>query len=204
MSRVLVNESGTLEFTFDARWEVYEWDREKAYRQGIGELHQTKAMDFLGIYQKEQVVLIEIKDCRVDPTSNKERLGFPLAVEVAQKARDTIAGVIGAGRRRLDGDRWVRLGEVMRNSDRRVDVIVWLEVVPTQPQAGPRIRWEKTAPVSNQTVARLMKTQLRWLSCRTAVQHLGDYQYLQALGVSARNLAGAGFASPERKGRNTT
>jgi hypothetical protein len=202
MPTILVNEGRTLEFSFDDDWSVCAWDQEDAYRDGIRVLDETKAVDFLGIYRGKRLVFIEVKDCRVDPTSNKARLGFPLAAEVGQKARDTIAGFVAAARRGINDGKWHPFAEMVRTSDTPVHVFLWLEMIPTHPAVGRRIQWKENAKVGIHSVSQILKKQVGWLSCKPSVQNLDEHAMLKSLGVSVRNLQGAGLPNAPRTGQN--
>ena len=91
-------------FTFDENWVVFKYDDTGtgyfAIRDAVA---GSRACDFLGLWTNSVAYLIEVKDFRGHRIPNKPRLGKgELALEVAQKVRDTLAGVV-SGCRRGDG-----------------------------------------------------------------------------------------------------
>jgi hypothetical protein len=91
---------------FGAAWRhVKRWDEQPEFKNGIrgvnGELdgrpEGTKAVDFVGV-RAGDVWLFEIKDFRNRPAQWQKRID-EIPLEMALKARDTIAGVVGSRHR---------------------------------------------------------------------------------------------------------
>ena len=86
-------------FTFDDQlWIVVKYDQCADYLKKIAKLPETKGVDFIGRLRQADGILywIEAKDFRGYRIQNKRRLSDgELAIEVAQKLRDSIAGVVG-------------------------------------------------------------------------------------------------------------
>ena len=57
-------EEGVLAFEFGERWKIFKLDEHSDYRERIGKIEGTKAVDFLGILDERELYLIEIKDFR--------------------------------------------------------------------------------------------------------------------------------------------
>jgi len=55
---------GFLDFVFGERWEILKLDDHRDYRQRIGKLESTKAVDFIGILDQEELYLIDVKYLR--------------------------------------------------------------------------------------------------------------------------------------------
>lgn len=89
------------------------------YELGVG----TKAVDFVAIRNGDPY-LIEVKDFRGYRIENKGRLRDDLAVEVAFKVRDTLAGLLGAVN---TDDRTVWEPLVAPMLRRAPKVVLWLE-----------------------------------------------------------------------------
>lgn len=90
---------GFLDFVFGERWQILKLDEHKDYRLRIGKLESTKAVDFIGILDQKELYLIEVKDLRGDRIANKDRLlKGQLAIEIAQKVKDSVACIVGAYR----------------------------------------------------------------------------------------------------------
>jgi hypothetical protein len=181
---------GKLEFTFDDNWQVIKWDDDPAYRKGIGKLDETKAVDVIGLHHTNELYLIEIKDFRVDLTSNRDRIGEPLAVEVGQKVRDTVAGVIAA-LRRPDSDKWRAFVEALTDGERQIRVVLWMEDVPTTNRQVSRGKAKVKAASNAGIMLNALKQKLAWLTRRVMVASLEAD--LEQQGVKVRNLAGAGL-----------
>jgi hypothetical protein len=99
-------DEGQLRFVFGDEWQVERYDRGELgeqghsyYRNQVSRLPNTKAVDFMALLNGEDVYFIEIKDFRNYRIENKTRLtSGELALEVAHKVRDTLAGLMGATR----------------------------------------------------------------------------------------------------------
>ena len=65
----------------------------------MGTLAGSKGTDFVGLHPDYGLLLLEVKDFRGHRIENRQRLrSGELAIEVACKARDTIAALVGAAR----------------------------------------------------------------------------------------------------------
>jgi len=154
-----------LEFTFGDRWQVAKYDATTTYRQGIEKLkgvlgegttdernEGSKATDIVGWHPDFGLLLMEIKDFRKHRIENKKRIHRELALEVALKSRDTVAGLLGA---------W-RGGKAEGVYDRNlkptvlVKVVLWIE----SDETGDKRAWSDRLRALNQDMAR----KLRWLS----------------------------------------
>jgi len=103
-------------FEFGDRWTVaFKYDDTGFYRNGPerlkGELEErsknefkkvpqsTRAVDVVGLHKTDGLLLLEAKDFRGHRIENKKRLDDgQVCLEVSLKARDTVAGLIGAAR----------------------------------------------------------------------------------------------------------
>jgi hypothetical protein len=92
----LVYVEGDLLFEFGGRWmSIVSWDRHAAYQEGIKRIDKGKAVDIIGVCDNKLVVFIEIKDYRLHKRTKSESLW----AEFELKVRNTVAGLLGAGRR---------------------------------------------------------------------------------------------------------
>jgi hypothetical protein len=117
-----------LELTFDVEHCV-KWDDHRAHRQGIGKLPSTEAVDFVVLPTAEPQTFIEVKDYRGFRIPNKSKLtSGELARSVAQKVRDTIAGLYWASSREGLGGEELRAA-IKAHSEHgpRLRVVLWLE-----------------------------------------------------------------------------
>lgn len=196
MSRVFTE--GKLEFTFDDTWTVQKWDDEPAYRDGIGRLARTRAVDFCGI-RKGTLFILEVKDFRGSRIANKPRLREldvaevapgdappkgemePLAEEIAWKVRDTIAGMIGARRCRLTEEHhWKPVLHALGDPTAGLHIVLWLE------EDFPR------SPQQTSTLQENLRKKLGWLTTKVLVSSHKDPRSIP-LGVQVRSLSGAGM-----------
>jgi hypothetical protein len=170
---------GRLEFTFPSPpWNARKWDAEPAYRHGVGRLRDSKAADFVA-EQASCLLVMEVKDFRHHRIENKLRLkDNELAIEVAQKVRDTIAGLVGAQHRSQDGDSWISFVAAATDPKRPIHAVLWLEQdAPPKSSAGARAQ-------AHNALQQELKRQLRWLTTRVLVASIDR----PLSGISVRNV----------------
>lgn len=170
---------GKLSFTFDDDWTTVKYDDHRDFTKGIHKLNGkiegsdhsgkndagknateasvgTKAVDILGVFQNT-LYLIEIKDFREHRIENKKRIkNGALALEVAVKVRDTIAGMVGASRQGSDLETWKGFVKPLLNTSHPIQVILFLEEDPD-------------APDTTRTLTDELKRRLQWLTPRVMV-----------------------------------
>ncbi|MBF0283744.1 MAG: hypothetical protein HQL51_04725 [Magnetococcales bacterium] len=87
---------GKLTFLFPEDWIVLKYDDSKLHKR-MKRVDDTKAVDFMALSSKgngETLWIMEVKNPRGHESENKERItGGGLALEVAQKVRDSLAGL---------------------------------------------------------------------------------------------------------------
>ncbi len=158
-------EEGHLRFQFGDSWFVIKYDEHSDYREWIERLDGTKAVDFVAIQRDSQLFLIEVKDFRGHRIENQPRLREgELALEVGQKVRDTVAGIVAAYHRGNDED-WGRAVRRMGCRESPVRVILWLE---QDLPPGSRGRRHNQASVLTDALRR----KLQWLTPRILVVSL--------------------------------
>lgn len=87
---------GALELEIDSD-HVLKWDTHEAFEKGLKPRSGTKAVDVCADIAGKGPAYIELKDFRASAIQNKARLRTgELAVEVAAKVRDTLAGLVWA------------------------------------------------------------------------------------------------------------
>jgi hypothetical protein len=176
-------------FTFDdGRWWVVKYDKHRDYRERIAKLDGTKAVDFVGLQDGEDGVLywIEVKDFRGYRIQNKDRLsGAGLAQEVAEKVRDSLAGVVAAYRTSAEPEEWKPFVRALSRKASSVHVLLWLEEDAIRRPPGRRGN-------DAQVLSQKIKQKLRWLAARVFVagQTLGG----RPEGLVVADLPGAGQA----------
>ena len=172
---------GSLQFTFDASWNVFKYDDTPDYRKGIGALPETKAVDFIGV-QRHVLFFIEIKDFRGHRIENQDRLlKGHLAIEIGQKVRDSIAGLVSAHRAASNQDAFSPYVRPLFNLDDEIRVIVWIE--QDLPNYNPKREKARKSVEGN-----VFKQKLRWFTSRVLVSNV-DNNPLQQSGLTVRNLA---------------
>lgn len=186
-----------IRFEFGESWILAEkWDASRAFKEGIEKLNAewidkdtgelvrvgTKAVDIVGV-REDGLYLIEVKDFRGYPIETKWRQTLELPVTIACKVRDTIAGLIGAGK--LGAGPWVeRCARLLIEREPRVYVIAWIadpDLRAAEP-IGKRKAWQETR--SDQ-----LKQRLSWLTPYVTVTSPFDSRVKD---VVAKNLPGAG------------
>jgi hypothetical protein len=153
MSKVFNERHLRLEFA--GGWMVEKYDDHVDYRDKIGRLQDTKAVDFVGVYQQEGF-MIEVKDFRGHRIENKDRFGGPLEDEVAMKVRDTVAGIVGAIRTSANAAQWRPFFRCLSNANSCLRVILWLE--------DDAMRSDDAARARALVLTQSLKSRLRWLT----------------------------------------
>ena len=189
-------------FTFGDSWAVaFKYDDSRLYRDGPerlkGELEvgtdsatqktvpqATRAMDVIGLHPKDGLLLLEAKDFRGHRIENKHRMKGQVILEVALKARDTVAGLLGAARNAVTGipssDLLVAL-----QPGRTVTVVLWLE--------DDTFRNEQKTKAALNQLNGVLKAKLAWMNVRTLVQ--SSSAPIKLRDVTVANLSGAGQSS---------
>ena len=151
---------GSLLFKFDNKWNVFKFDVHNFYRNKIGRLDKTKAVDILGIYERE-LYFIEIKDFRAHRIENKNRIkNGDLAIEIAQKVRDSVACIVGAWRTE---EIWKSYAGLLYDRKKKLKVIIWLET--DELPACYYMRQKVRASVST----KVFKKKIAWLTSHVLV-----------------------------------
>ena len=173
---------GLLQFEFADDWHAVHYDQHPDYMDRLKRLSRTKAVDFVAINSDSTLFLIEAKDFRGHRIENQARIkGGGLAVEVAQKVRDTIAGIVAANHRGNAGT-WERIICCLSSKAPPVRVLLWLE---DDLPPGPRGRRQNRALVMTAD----LKKELTWLRSKVFVNSIASGA---PEGITVTNLPGAG------------
>jgi hypothetical protein len=176
---------GHLRFRFDDSWFVIKYDEHRDYRERIERLEGTRAVDFVAVHNDSQLHLIEVKDFRGHRIENQRRLREgELALEVGQKVRDTVAGIVAAHHRGNEED-WGRAVKRLGCDETPIRVMLWLE---QDLPPGPPARRKNQASV----LIDALKQRLHWLTSRILVVSLSTGN--APAGLVVDNLPGAGRA----------
>ena len=169
---MMVFTEGSLRFEFDDRWKVVKYDGPDPgdYRRNLmNSLEGTKAVDFVALCKpasgESHLFWIEVKDFRTHPRPDQKCL----AAIVAQKTRDSIAGVMGFYRTSSTPDDWEPFVQALARKNTVVKVLFWVE---ERPFRGPSDRQLNRAQVQ----ANEIKCRLKWLTTKVFVvgQRLGN------------------------------
>ena len=139
---MILDEIGSsLRFDFnDKAWHnVIKYDSEKEspqidYDKIKNAIERTKAVDFIGIYQKDELTFFEVKNFKFYRIESKDRIekgddkNEPLDIEIAKKVRDTLAGIIGGARNSTHQRQiWKDYLNIFSNENKRIRIVLWLE-----------------------------------------------------------------------------
>ena len=162
-----INE-GRLQFDFTDDWSIIKVDDSKAYRDWMGKLDGTKAVDILGLLDNQTLYFIEVKDFREHRIENKPRLSSgDLVVEIAQKVRDTVTCIVTAYRRQSEQNVvWDSFFHTLENKDKPLKVVLWLE------EDLPQTHREKVNASVRQNI---LKKKLKWLTTKVLVTNSGNF-----------------------------
>ncbi len=160
-----------IQFDFGESWSVMKYDGHADYRNGIQKLQSlnneenrgTKAVDILGIIGDE-LYFIEIKDFRDYRIENKPRIGKDLAIEMALKVRDTVAGISGACRVSSTTEDWRLFAEGLIGK-RMIRMVLWMEEDSHYPSAVERNRHKARQSV----LLEELKKQCKWITKKVSV-----------------------------------
>lgn len=171
---------GDLLFEFDEElWKpLVRWDKHAAYRTGIMEMGNGKAVDFIGIFNNRTLFFIEVKDYRQRDRTKP----VPPWEEFELKVRNTVAGLVGSKRREEYADVCAPFVNALVNSY-KLALVYWIELPPP---ASPVLRKRRVAATGFGTrqTGRLVK----WLNAR-AFNVSQEDEYVQLVpGVRVQNL----------------
>jgi hypothetical protein len=176
-----VFQESNLRFSFGDQWQVIKYDDHLNHKNIKIELH--KAIDFLSVYSNKAVVLYELKSFKNYRIENKGRTANnaeELTTEIAQKVRDTIAGIIGAGRNPNSRDHadWNNICKKIISPAKAVYVIAWVE------EDIPEGYFRKKNRVNSQVNLNKLKTKLSWLNSKVSISNISQPPVFEGLEVS--------------------
>jgi hypothetical protein len=173
-------------FEFGDQWTVaFKYDDTTFYRESVEhKLDETQAVDVIAL-GTFMLLLLEAKDFRGYRIANKGKLKGPIADVVARKARDTVAGLLGASRLPVNEFASELLAEGLRHG-KDVAVVLWLE--------DDTFSDVRTAKAKLQALNGVLKQRLAWLNVRTLVLSSSVPNKINHLTVT--NLPGAGQPNP--------
>ncbi|MBK9014261.1 MAG: hypothetical protein IPM82_09265 [Saprospiraceae bacterium] len=114
-----------LRFDFlESKWaSVLPFDKTAFIKKAKDAIEPTKAVDFLGIFQANTLIFIEVKDFRGHRIETKPRVEGredPLWLEVSKKVRDSIPVIVGAARNSsTDANAWKTYSRFLHDEKRK-------------------------------------------------------------------------------------
>jgi hypothetical protein len=174
-----------LKFNFSSDWWVVQYDDLTDYNKLKNTVEGSKAVDFIGILRNKTLVFFEIKNFRGHRIENKPRLSAgddPLELEIAQKVRDTLAGMTAAARNSTHlRHEWQRVLSFLQDEGINVEIVLWLEE-DTPPQYDTLLK-RKVQAIGG-TLSRRIKQRLSWLTSRVFVCSISENKYAENIDVA--------------------
>jgi hypothetical protein len=186
MNPITFVESG-MHFSFDAsKWtHLIQYDAVRDYKKLENAIEKTKAVDFLGVLDNRILSFIEVKNFKGHRIENKPRVengDDPLELEVAQKVRDTLAGISGAVRHSTNlKNHFATYHQFIANSKKDIHVVLWLEE-DNSPLPTP-VRDKRNKGWGGNLTARLRKKMI-WLTPHVSVVDSESNPYSDSLNVT--------------------
>ena len=178
-------ESG-IRLSFDvSKWTfLIQYDAQTDYKKIQQAIEKTKAVDFIGILNNSILTFIEVKNFKGHRIENKPRVENSedsLELEVAQKVRDTLAGITGAIRHSTHLKvNFETYQQYLSNLKKDIHVVLWLEE-DTPPQPLP-FRNKRIKALGGSLTLRL-RQKLTWLTPHVVVTDSLDNLYSDSLKV---------------------
>jgi len=172
-----------LKFEFlNENWTTIKYDDNLDYLKVSNSLQGTKAIDFLGFYNENSLVLFEIKSFRgfeyQDSTQKRLANGMEeLSTEIAQKVRDTVAVITGLSRnsQEINSSLWDKsANHILKN--KQLIIIAWIEE-----DANKRTKNEMSVRISK------LKNKLSWLTNEIFIENV-KYQHTSFEGLTISSL----------------
>lgn len=163
-------QEGKLEFVFGPSWSVLKYDAPNGfYRTRVDpSLERTKAMDFLCLRDGAALTMIEVKDCAQGLPSREKFNRLPVAI--AQKARDTLGGVVGGSHQADMARDRSYFQAVMDRLVQPPTIVYFFEDLATPARRPPQ-----RAQSKRNVLHKELKKHLGWLTPNVVVVGLRDY-----------------------------
>lgn len=161
------DDESDLHFDFDDDWHVIKYEDHPACKHLQQALSGSKTVDYLAS-RGQDLYLIEVKNFTGYAIENRARVtSGDLISEVGYKVRDTIAGLVGAGRNPAYQDDLRQYLRLLCKADAGVKVVLWIE---HRLPAYPPQRQKARQSVSGNA----LKQRLRWLTTHVLVCSVED------------------------------
>ncbi|MGB1243495.1 MAG: hypothetical protein ACPG49_13290 [Chitinophagales bacterium] len=175
-------EESNLRFEFGEDWTLIEqYDILADFDRIKNAISGTKGVDFIGILNDKTLYFFEVKNFKGHRISSKGRFSEeedPVWLEVAQKVRDTVAGIIGASRKSLNEEervKWQEVSTYLTSLNKKLVVVLWLEQDGDNKQQEYKRKRKKGYKT---TIKGKLKESLLWLADEVLVLNC-DYNLLK-------------------------
>lgn len=158
-----------IKFTFNANeWELVKFDDKTNldYHKVANNIANTKAVDFVGIFNSQSLFFFEIKNFRSHTHDAQTQVRLAngaedLTSEIAQKVRDTLACIVGASRNSTHNPQfWNKTLDLISNNH-EFRIIAWIEEdTEIKPYRQKFLKNAMTTRTSK------LKSKLNWLTSR--------------------------------------
>jgi hypothetical protein len=115
--------------TPNERADVIDFDKELEMRQCS---HMASLIDFLGVFQNDDLWLIEVKNASGYMAENLEKLAGKdpiLSKKIAANMKDSIALIVGRGYTSVTKKGyWERISKLLTDNSKPINVLLWLEM----------------------------------------------------------------------------
>ncbi len=175
-----------LRFDFlENKWSsLLHFDKTAFYQKAKNAIDPTKAVDFLGIYQKSTLVFVEVKDFRGHRIETKPRMEGkkdPLWLEVSKKVRDSIPVIVGAARNSsTNTDDWKACSRFLQDEKKIIHIVLWLE----QDLPPNTFKSRKKREMDELFQLRKMKNSLEWLTTKIEIASIHANPFPDSLTVT--------------------
>jgi len=159
-------------FRFGKTWRRAVSFDETPELQKVKVLEGTKDMDIVAVRSTGDLFLIEVTDFRgYEEELEKKIDGKGLALETAQKTRDTLAALVGAVRTCTDRREWEPYAKALTSAKTSIRIVLWLEedrLARTPYQA-------RRTDVGRGVLKGQLEKMLKWLTSRVIIESNATY-----------------------------
>jgi len=164
-------------FSFDEKnWDILKYDQDPKYIEISNALEGTKAVDFLGFYNTNTLVLFEVKGFRGYGSQKSviDRLSDGMEVltqEVAQKVKDTVAAIVGISRNMQTQDTIWKKAAMQILQNKNLMIIAWIEEDLNNKVLKDRKKTEMSVRTDK------LKNKLAWLTTLIAIDNIRERHF---------------------------
>ncbi len=172
-----------ISFKFDTDYwsDLIQYDTQTDFKKIRNDIPGTRAVDFIGVLEKNTLSLFEVKNFRGYRIDSKDRMNNGELVEVfAQKVRDTLSGIIGGARNSTHmPETWKKYTRLLIEKD--VHIVCWVE---EDRHANFSNIYQKRNKARASGLVQEIKRKLSWLTTKVMVADIKNNPYKDTLQVS--------------------